>query len=419
MRRKPAVLFVNTRSALGADVAVHFTLIQNFDPETVEVHLATNRHSVDAAKTDRLLRDVPGLRMRSMDLGHERGGGQGKLGKVKSGLKNFGACLSLLRLMVYVWRNRIDVIHSTDRPRDAAFATLLSKLTRRKNIVHCHIKWYPGMGGLTEWALRQCTVVLTISEFTKVSFIQGGISRTKVAMVYNSSESSKFCAASEPGSILHKTLNLASPTAIVGIVARIMRYKGQLELVRAFARVHSVLPDVHLAIIGNEDTLTSTDDYFGQVKSLVCDLGLEAWVHFPGWMENNASVMQGLTVLAMPSWEEPFGLVVTEAMLSELPVAGFRSGALPEIIVDGETGLLTPPLDTDAFADALLSLLQNPKRRQEMGRAGRERVIEHFSPKEKSAEVVSLYRAMIEGKFPLSEAQQAAPDNRKTQHPNP
>ncbi len=71
---KPRVLFVNTRSALGADVAVHLALIQNFDPERVEVHIATNRHSVDLEKTLRILRAVPHLKILVCDLGHEVAG---------------------------------------------------------------------------------------------------------------------------------------------------------------------------------------------------------------------------------------------------------------------------------------------------------------------------------------------------------
>src|SRR5690349_8882118 len=77
---KTRVLFVNTRSQLGADVAVHLTLIQNLNPEQVEVHIATNRNAVDLEKTLGILRAVPGLRIQALDLGHEISGqGRGKL----------------------------------------------------------------------------------------------------------------------------------------------------------------------------------------------------------------------------------------------------------------------------------------------------------------------------------------------------
>lgn len=411
---KQSVLFINTRSELGADVAVHFSLIQHFDPQTIEVHIATNRNAKDYEKALDILRAVKGVRVLGMDLGHEleqkespdrKSGKFSKLAKFKKvagATKNVGALFSLFRLARYVVVNQIKVIHSTDRPRDAALSTLLAKLTRRKNVIHAHIKWYPNMGRLTEWALRECTVVLTISEFSRKSFVEGGIPASKVAIVYNSSDSKKFIPTTSHADELRKTLNLPVATPLVGIVARIMLYKGQRELIRSFARVKQVIPEAHLAIIGKEDTRTSGDGYKAQLETLVAELDLTDCVHFVGWSNAMPSVMSELDVLAMPSWEEPFGLAVTEAMLCERPVVGFASGALPEIVLDGKTGCLTPPMDTEAFANALIGLLKNPALREEMGKAGRRRAIEHFSPEEKSAQVVLLYRAMGEGAFSSS-----------------
>ena len=405
---KPNVLFLNTRSALGADVAVHFTLIQHFDPATITVHLATNHNSEDHEKTLALLRDVPGLHLLSLDLGHEVSGAQNKsgksrkLGKFSGAIKNIGAFISLVRLAFYVVQNSIDVIHSTDRPRDAGFATLLAKLTGRKNVVHAHIKWYPNMGRLTEWALRDCTVLLTISEFCRDSFVEGGIPRSKIALIYNTSDPDRFSPERKHVPLLRKNPQFSNPTPLVGIVARIMLYKGQRELVQAFARVRERIPNAQLAIIGKEDTLTSPDDYRAQVATKIAELGLGDCVHFVGWSDDIPAVLQELDVLAVPSWEEPFGLVVTEAMLSQRPVVGFASGALPEIIVPNETGLLTPPMDTDALADALITLLNDSGTRERMGKAGRARAIEKFSPVEKAAELVELYKRIISGKTPGS-----------------
>ena len=148
--RRPRILFVNTRSALGADVAVHMTLIQNLDPNRVEVHIATNRNSIDLQKTLALLETVPELKITVMDLGHESSG-RGKAGKIVSALKNFGALVSLCKLTFYVRRHQIDVLQSTDRPRDAVLTALLSKITGTPAIARVHIKWYPEIGRATNW----------------------------------------------------------------------------------------------------------------------------------------------------------------------------------------------------------------------------------------------------------------------------
>src|SRR5690348_15664837 len=108
---------------------VHFTLIRNFDPRACEVTIATNRRAVDVERSLALLRDVPGLRIAVLNLGWELTGrrGFGKLaGAVGNALEIAGA---LARLAALVWTRRIEVIHSTDRPRDALLATLLARLT--------------------------------------------------------------------------------------------------------------------------------------------------------------------------------------------------------------------------------------------------------------------------------------------------
>jgi glycosyltransferase involved in cell wall biosynthesis len=90
-------------------------------------------------------------------------------------------------------------------------------------------------------------------------------------------------------------------------------------------------------------------------------------------------------------------LVVTEAMAMERPVVGYNSGALPEIVTDGVEGLLTPPKDIDALANALIALLNDPVRRERMGKAGRKRVLEQFRPRRQADEVAEIYRRIAAG----------------------
>jgi len=397
---KPRVLFVNTRSALGADVAVHLALIQNFDPERVEVHIATNRHSVDLEKTLRILRAVPHLKILVCDLGHEVAGqGRGKLGKLLGGLRNLGALASLLRLAWYVRRHQIDLIHATDRPRDALFSTLLARLTGRRNVIHVHIKWYPEIGRATTWALRACTGVLAISEFTRRSLIDGGVPEEKIYTALNATDPAAFDPDRAPRGLLRARFGLSAETPLIGIVARIMVWKGHLELIEALAEVKAALPDVRLVIVGNEDTLaaTSAESYTERVRRRIAELGLEENVIWAGWWEEMPQVMADLDVLAVPSWEEPFGLVVTEGMAMQRPVVGFASGALPELVTDGVEGRLVPLKDTHALAEALIGLLRDPALRAQMGRKGRERVLREFTPRRQAAEVEQIYTDLIAG----------------------
>ena len=394
--RKPRVLFVNTRSALGADVAVHLSLIENFDPAQVEVHIATNRNAVDLDKTLGILRKVPELKILVCDLGHEVAG-QGKAGKLRGMVKNAGAIASLMRLAWYIRAHKIDILHSTDRPRDAAFSTLLAKMTGRRNVIHVHIKWYPGMGRATTWGLENSTVALAISRFTRDSLIAGGVPAAKIVTILNATDPAVFDPARAVPGALRDKFGLSPDTPLIGIVARIMVWKGQMELVNALPAVRAAFPDVRLAIVGNEDLLAaqSGESYAGQVRERIAALGLEASVFWAGWHDDMPSVMADCDVIAVPSWEEPFGLVVTEAMAMQRAVVGFDSGALPEIITPGVEGLLTPQKDVDALARALIELLRNKDRRTAMGQAGRARVLRDFTPRRQCAEVEAMYRDML------------------------
>ena len=402
-KRKPRVLFINTRSALGADVAVHLTLIQNFDPNKIDVHIATNRNSTDLGATLEQLKSVPDLKLVVCDLGYElSGGGSGKIRKLISAAKNFGAAVSLVRLAWYIRKNKIDILHSTDRPRDAAFSTILARLAGCKNVIHVHIKWYPEIGRATTWAAAHCTSVLAISQFTRQSLIDGGISPAKIGTVLNATDTVKFDPAKTSRGLLRKKIGLDNDAPLIGLVARIMVWKGHLELVESMVMVCKLRPDAHLAIVGKVDLLAAqgSDSFVTAVQKRIEELGLQQNIHWAGWIDAMPEVMADLDILAVPSWEEPFGLVVTEGMAMERPVVGFCSGALPEIISSGEDGILVKQKDVSELANALLLLLDNPEMRYEMGRKARQTVILKFTPQRQADEVVEYYSKLIKNQSP-------------------
>ena len=94
------------------------------------------------------------------------------------------------------------------------------------------------------------------------------------------------------------------------------------------------------------------DDYEGELKGLAADLGIEGQVQWLGFRRDVPEILAACDIFALASVDEPFGRVYVEAMASGLPTIGTRSGGVPEIVLDGETGLLVPPADVDALAKA-------------------------------------------------------------------
>ncbi len=395
---KPRVLFVNTRSTLGADVAVHLTIIEHLNPDAVGVYIATNRHSADLDKTVRWIAMAPRTQLLVCDLGRELTG-RHAVTRALSALRNLPAIVTLLRLVWLVRREHITTLHTTDRPRDAAFTTLLGKLTGAAVVLHLHLKWTTDIGRAAHWAAGHARAFIGISKFTCQSMVDGGLPPERIAMVYNSTDTTRFDPASVKGGSLRSRLGVDEGVPLIGLVGRFTVWKGHLDLITAFARVRAAIPDARLVLVGRATGIDTEGDlsYLAEIRKRISELNLTDGIDWVDWVADTPGLMKDLDVLALPSWEEPFGLVVTEAMAMERPVVGYASGAVPEIITDGVDGLLVPPRDTEALAQALVSLLRDPDRRAAMGKRGRQRVVTDFGPQRQADEVTSVYRAVARG----------------------
>lgn len=169
---------------------------------------------------------------------------------------------------------------------------------------------------------------------------------------------------------LRERLGLAPDALVFGTVSRLLDWKGIDDAIAAVGRLTD-LPDAHLVVVGD-------GAYRPALDGLVDSLGLANRVHFLGWLPSTAPIHAGIDALVVPSHREGFGLITLEAMLESTPIIATRAGALPEIVVDGETGLLVPPQSPALLADAMRALA-DPARRQTLGEAGARRLRETFT----------------------------------------
>ncbi len=392
---KPRVLFVNTRSGLGADVAVHLTLIEHLNPDEIDVFVATNRHSVDLDATLHWLAKAPRAQVTLCDLGQELSG-DNRVSKAFSVFRNVPALFTLLRLARMVRRERITVLHTTDRPRDAAFTTILGWLTGAAVVLHVHLKWEQGIGRAAEWAARHARAVVGISRFTCQSMLDGGIPADRVYLAYNATDPDRFDPAVVPAGTLRSRIGVGAKVPLVGILGRLIPAKGHLDLISAFAKVRAAIPEARLVIMGRltKSDASAPEDFVDRLRRRASELQITGSVDWVEWSNDVPAVMTDLDVLVVPSWEEPFGLVVTECMAMERPVVGYDTGALPELIRNGLEGELVPRGDTEALANALVTLLGDSPARAAMGQRGRQRVISEFSPRRQADRVTTLYRKL-------------------------
>jgi glycosyltransferase involved in cell wall biosynthesis len=170
----------------------------------------------------------------------------------------------------------------------------------------------------------------------------------------------------------------------LAIVGRLIGIKGHEVLFRALARARERLPGLELEVAGDgplEEELRAT----------VAAFGLERSVTFLGRVAPAGPVLERASVVVVPSLGEGFGLVALEAMERGRAVVASAVGGLPEIVDDGRTGLLVPPGDPEALADAIVALAGDGSRVAAMGAAGRRRALAEFSQERCTDRIAALY----------------------------
>ncbi|CAM4433895.1 glycosyltransferase family 4 protein [Flavobacterium terrigena] len=179
--------------------------------------------------------------------------------------------------------------------------------------------------------------------------------------------------------VLKETVLKTQQEAIViGLVGRISRWKGQYLLLEAFDKLIKKHSNIHLVFVGS--TPPGQDHFLVKLNDLIASFKLEKNVTIVDFQKNIWQIYDAIDISVVPSIEpEPFGLVATEAMLSNKPVIAAKHGGLCEIVVDNETGLFFEPRNVDDLAKKLEILVLNPDLREKYGNNGNKRVKDVFS----------------------------------------
>ena len=169
-------------------------------------------------------------------------------------------------------------------------------------------------------------------------------------------------------------------------VGRLIPIKGHLVLLRALAQARARVPGITLDVAGRGPLEPA-------LRSYARELGIEDAVRFLGFVSPVQQAIEDAAAVVVPSLGEGFGMVALEAMERARPVIACAVGGLPEIVADGETGLVVPPADAEALADAMAELAADLARAAELGRAGRARALTQFTPDRAAERIERLYLA--------------------------
>ncbi|HNX90299.1 MAG TPA: glycosyltransferase family 4 protein [Candidatus Omnitrophota bacterium] len=237
------------------------------------------------------------------------------------------------------------------------------------------------------WGKRTIAISNGVKEHLMRDF---RVPEEKIDMILNGIETDNFLNISaEKDHALMKELDIPSDALVVGTVGRLSEVKGQKYLIKAFKGIIGQFPKARLLLVGEGPEEK-------ELRCLVDDLSISEYVIFEGRMRKKLPVyLRLMDVFCLPSVMEGVGLALMEAMASGCACLASKTGGIPEVVDDGDNGILVTPEDETAIQKALVCLLADPKLRATLGERAREKAMEEFSIKDNIEKTRSSYEKLL------------------------
>lgn len=289
---------------------------------------------------------------------------------------------SVIHIAQRIKEHRAEVILTTGM-RDLWLGGMAARLTGLKGVVARFSIWDPsgpGRKDLKYWRRRVIFNLLTQKVVTnaqggKLSLVQGGwVTPNKIEVIYNGVDLAQFNPNGSRGKIRREFFIKLDVPLIVS-VARLVSDKGLIYLVRAAEEVVQRFPQARFMLVGAEENRS----YAQELKQVGAQLLSRGNLMFTGYRMDVPDILRDADLFVLPSLKEGLPNTILEAMAIEKPVIATEVCGIPEVIRDGVNGFLTPPRSISALVNAIVALLSDEPRRQEMGKKGRELIVEKFS----------------------------------------
>ena len=252
---------------------------------------------------------------------------------------------------------RPDLVHA-NTIRSGIMATVATAGTTLPVVWHVHdiLPKHLISGVIRVFArLSGRTHIVAVSHATARAFCGVMDFKGRLRTIHNGVDLGNFPLKVAGASVFREQLGISRSDFLVCAVGQICERKGIIELVDAFQRICKSAPKMHLAIVGAV-VFKHEEPYFQKLREMVAASRCSDRIHFTGELTNVSEVLQGSDLLVLNSRQEPFGLVLVEAMSSGTPVLATQVGGIPEIITDQVNGWLVKKGDSIGLASKLLSL---------------------------------------------------------------
>lgn len=284
--------------------------------------------------------------------------------------------LTVIRLAWLIRQGGYGLIH-THLSTASLLGACAARLAGVPSVAHVH-----GLNSAT--CFRLSKLVIAVSEAVRQHLCKQGLNPAKVQVVHNGIDLTRFFP--RPLEEAKRLLGYGTKQTLVGLFGRLSPEKGQQAALIAMAQLLRSSPGTRLLLVGEGPSRNA-------LVQLAADLGITDRVDLFGFQQDVRHIMAACDLVLVPSRKEGFGLAAVEAMAMARPVIATRVGGLPEVVSEGETGLLVPAEEPLALAAAIELALQQRDRAATMGLNGRRRAENFFSLPIQSGKLLAALQA--------------------------
>jgi glycosyltransferase involved in cell wall biosynthesis len=260
-----------------------------------------------------------------------------------------------------VEKHGIELIHAQQRTA-GYFAECIFRRTGIPCVTTVHDIWHPAPLKFLHGKIFRGRLIAVSGFIQKVLEDKFAIPAEQIRVIHNGVDPAKIENVSpEEAALFRKQFGIGGEI-VFSLIARLTKSKGHFDLIEALRRQP---PDFQFKCL-----IVGEGKAKKRLQNLVRRYGMDTKVLFCGYQQNIPAVLLASDVVLLPSYHEPFGLAIVEAMLARTAVIASEAGGIPEIITRGQDGLLFPVGDVAALAGAIELLVRDPMLRQRLGEAG-------------------------------------------------
>jgi glycosyltransferase involved in cell wall biosynthesis len=302
-----------------------------------------------------------------------------------------------LQLHAAIRRERIDVVHA-HTAHAVAIGALATIGTRTPMVVARRVDFPLRTNAGTRWKYGRAAAIIAVSDAVRRVLVDGGVNPSLVTVVPD-------------GVDVHRTVGPASAETLTGLgvqhgaplvvqVAQLVGHKDPINFIRAVAHARRIVPTMQALLVGDGPLR-------GDVEREIHTLMLDGVIHLAGYRTDADALLAAADVVVLSSREEGMGSVLLDALAFGRPVAATRAGGIPEVIVDGETGLLAETRDPEGLGSAIARLVTDTQLAARLASRAAARANE-FSVERMTDRTIEVYERVIEGAAVASRTRRAS-----------